>query len=301
MIRGLALCAGGAGLELGLRLALGRQYRTVCYVERESFAASILVARMEDQTLDQAPVWDDLTTFDGRPWRGAVDLVSAGFPCQPVSVAGKRRGTADERWLWPHVARIIREVEPRIVFLENVPGLRKHLGDVLGALAYLGYAAEWDVFSAADAGASHLRKRIFILAHREHAGSWPLLADPRRGSNDAHQSWRLQRESRNGASGPSASSAVVGVAHNSGLEGRSQSIGESPDERPAGATGSAFAYPPDALHLWSDVPAHAQPAICRVADGLAFRVDRLRLLGNGVVPAVAAGAFHTLAQRMVEP
>jgi len=117
---GLSLCAGAAGLDLGLALA-EPGYRAVGYVERDAYAAAVLVARMEDQTLDRAPVWDDLATFDGRPWRGLVDILSAGYPCQPFSVAGRRRGTVDPRHLWPHVARVIAEYGPVWVFLENVP------------------------------------------------------------------------------------------------------------------------------------------------------------------------------------
>ena len=116
---GLSLCSGAGGIDLGLTIALPG-YRTVGHVERETYAAATLVARMEDASLDRAPVWDDVATFDGRPWRGAVDIVTAGYPCQPFSVAGKRRGADDPRHLWPHVARIIAEVEPPFVFLENV-------------------------------------------------------------------------------------------------------------------------------------------------------------------------------------
>ena len=138
------------------------------YVEREAYAAAVLVARMDDETLDRAPIWDDLKTFDGRPWRGRVDLVAGGFPCQPFSVAGKRRGTEDARWLWPDIARIVEEVEPSVVFLENVPGLiRSGLHHVLKDLARLGFDAEWDRFRASDVGAPHRRERVFILAHRE--------------------------------------------------------------------------------------------------------------------------------------
>jgi len=114
---GLSLCSGAGGLDLGLAIA-EPGYRTVGYVERDAFAAAVLVARMEDAALDQAVVWDDLASFDGKPWRGAVDLLCAGYPCQPFSIAGKRRGADDPRHLWPHVARVIGECQPRFVFLD---------------------------------------------------------------------------------------------------------------------------------------------------------------------------------------
>ena len=152
-MNGMALCAGVGGLELGIKLAIP-SYRTVCYVEREVYAARVLVARMEDKTLDAAPIWDDVSTFDGRPWRGVVDIISAGFPCQPWSDAGRRQGVQDERWIWDDIARIIGEVRPLLVFLENVPGLvRGGLGVVLGSLSVLGYNAQWGVFCAAAQGA----------------------------------------------------------------------------------------------------------------------------------------------------
>lgn len=141
----LALCAGAGGLELGVQLAVPGAH-AVCYVEREAYVAAALVARMEEAALVPAPVWSDLTTFDGRPWRGAVDLVTAGFPCQPWSAAGKHGGVDDERWLWPDIERILREVRPRRVLLENVPGLIRGGGiePVAGGLARLGFDAEWD-------------------------------------------------------------------------------------------------------------------------------------------------------------
>ena len=160
----LALCGGIGGLELAVGLA-GVPSRVVAWVEREAYGAAVLAARMEQGLLGQAPIWDDLTQFDGRPWRGLVDLVTAGYPCQPDSLAGARAGEADERWLWHEVWRVIREVEPGLVFLENVPGhLSGTFGRVLGDLAAGGWSAEWDCVPAAAVGAPHIRDRVFILA-----------------------------------------------------------------------------------------------------------------------------------------
>ena len=161
----LSLFTGYGGLEMGLHRALGGT-RTVCMVEREAFAISNLVAQMEAGALAPAPIWTDVSTFDGKPWRDRVDILCGGPPCQPFSTAGKRKHTDDERWIWADVARIIAECRAPIVFLENVPGLRKRgLGVMLRDLAAMGYDAEWGCFKASDAGAPHRRTRLFLLAH----------------------------------------------------------------------------------------------------------------------------------------
>src|SRR3990170_1286264 len=108
-------------LDLGLRLALPNS-RTVCYVEIEAFACEILVSRMEDKCLDEAPMWTDLKTFDGKPWRGVVDIIIGGYPCQPFSYAGRRGGTDDPRHLWPHIRNLVEVIRPSICFFENVEG-----------------------------------------------------------------------------------------------------------------------------------------------------------------------------------
>jgi site-specific DNA-cytosine methylase len=164
-VNGLALCSGYGGLEIALEICLA-DYRTVCYVEREAYPVAITIDKMEKNILAPAPIWDDLTLFDGLPWRGKVHIVTAGFPCQPFSCAGQQKGDKDERFIWPEIARIICEVEPALVFLENVPGLLampREFGRVLGDLAEAGFDAEWGVFSAAEIGASHQRKRLFIF------------------------------------------------------------------------------------------------------------------------------------------
>jgi len=159
----LALFAGAGGGILGGKL-LG--WRTVCAVEWEPYPASVLCARQNDGLLPPFPIWDDVRTFVGHDWRGVVDVVSGGFPCQDISAAGKGAGIDGERsGMWGQMARIIREVRPRFVFVENSPMLTSRgLGRVLGDLAAMGFDARWGVLGAADVGASHQRDRIWIVA-----------------------------------------------------------------------------------------------------------------------------------------
>lgn len=165
-LRELALFAGAGGGILGGHL-LG--WRTVCAVEYDCYAAAILCQRQNDGFLPAFPVWDDVRTFAGRPWRGIVDVVSGGFPCQDISAAGTGAGLDGERsGLWVEMARIIGEVRPGFCFVENSPVLTSRgLGRVLGDLAALGYDAEWGVLGAADVGAPHQRDRIWIMAYAE--------------------------------------------------------------------------------------------------------------------------------------
>ena len=162
----LALFAGAGGGILGGHL-LG--WRTVCAVEWEPYPASVLCARQNDGFLPPFPIWDDIQTFDGRPWRGIVDVVSGGFPCQDISAAGKGAGIDGERsGMWREMARVICEVRPRFVFVENSPMLTSRgLGVVLGDLAKMGFDAKWGVLGAADVGAPHQRDRIWIAGWRD--------------------------------------------------------------------------------------------------------------------------------------
>jgi len=160
----LALFAGAGGGILGGKL-LG--WRTVCAVEWEAYPASVLLARQNDGSLSPFPVWDDVQTFDGKPWAGIVDVVSGGFPCQDISAAGKGAGIDGERsGMWREMARIICEVRPKYVFVENSPMLTSRgLGRVLGDLASMGFDARWGVLGASEVGANHKRERIWIVAN----------------------------------------------------------------------------------------------------------------------------------------
>lgn len=171
-IRTASICSGIGAMDLGIRLALPDS-RTVLYVEREAFCVDRLVQAMQAGLLDQAPVWSDASSLNGRRWRGQVDLVAAGIPCQPHSCAGNRQGLEDPRDLTAQLVRIVREMAPSVVFVENVPDyIRLGLPGLLGDLAELGLDAEWDTFTAAEVGAPHLRRRMFLLA--AHPDRWGL-------------------------------------------------------------------------------------------------------------------------------
>ena len=188
----LALFAGAGGGILGGQL-LG--WRTVCAVEWEPYPASVLVARQNDGLLPHFPIWDDVQTFDGKPWRGIVDVISGGFPCQDISCAGKGAGIEGQKsGMWKEFARIISEVRPQYVFVENSPMLTaRGLGTVLGDLASMGFNAEWGVLSAADVGANHKRDRIWLVAHSNSTRCEGLRNSSKRGAKEisvpSFQSW----------------------------------------------------------------------------------------------------------------
>ena len=162
----ISLFTGYGGFSLGLKLA-GVEVRTVAYVEIDGYCQKLIQQRIKDGHLDDAPIYSDIHAFDGKECRGLVDLVTAGFPCQPHSTAGKRLGAADDRNLWPDTLRVIREVGPRYVLLENVPGLlaNGYAGTVVGELAESGYDCRWELVPAAAVGAPHLRWRWWCLAY----------------------------------------------------------------------------------------------------------------------------------------
>lgn len=162
----LALFAGAGGGILGGYL-LG--WKTICAVEIEDYPRRVLLQRQKDGIFPHFPIWDDIRTFDGRPWSGAVDIITGGFPCQDISAAGKGAGLDGEKsGLWHEVPRVVREVDPKFIYLENSPMLTLlGLDRVLADLAALGYNARWCVLGADAAGAPHKRERIWILAYRD--------------------------------------------------------------------------------------------------------------------------------------
>jgi len=185
----VSLCAGYGGIDLGLKRAIPN-LRTIAFSEIEAFACANLVAKMEAGWLDAAPVWTDVKTFPWEEFRGKVDILSGGYPCQPFSAAGKRLGKDDPRHLWPWIADGIRVCRPAVCFFENVEGhISLGLREVIGELEEIGYRATWGLFSAAEVGAPHQRKRVFILAHKQQQGPQGRLqwwTDPQRQGVDGH-------------------------------------------------------------------------------------------------------------------
>ncbi len=218
-LRTLHLFAGAGGGILG-DILLG--HRCVCAVEIEPYCQQVLSARQEDGILPWFPIFDDVRSFDGKPWRGSVDVVSGGFPCQDISAAGKGAGIEGERsGMWKEMARIIGEVRPRYVLVENSPVLTSRgLGVVLGDLAALGYDAEWGVLGAVHAGAPHNRERIWILG-TERSGQLPYAKYERIG----------RREQQPQGTKEPASQHPIGHVANGNLCGRLHGqIAEQPAE-----------------------------------------------------------------------
>ncbi len=419
----LSLCSGVGGLDLGLRVAQPNA-RTICFVEIEAFACAILAARMAENTMDPAPIWTNLKTFDGKPWRGVVDCITAGYPCQPFSVAGKQRGSEDPRHLWPDVFRVVREIRPAFCFFENVGGhLRLGFEQVHDDLRSVGYRVKAGLFTAQEVGAPHKRERLFILAYAQSAGDereagnipaahggsdgslfrfadnagefvadgaclfsqrpcpkrdcsgqseekaggiCGMLADPDstgfqearpelqpawsggeqlpmgNAQHDGSYAATLSgsdgenagaRGTAGGQISPQQPARTDCLANTAGteniiresrkLEGASTSgtsfntaTGDGGDHvadrddpgcqeqcgaEPVRAQHEAFEcgsditlFPPGPEGNWDEIPKSLEPAICRMADGLAHRVDRIRACGNGVVPLAAAYAWRTL-------
>lgn len=216
----------GAGGGILADLLLGHIPIGAC--EIEEYPRNVLLARQRDGILPEFPIWDDICTLDGKPWRGLVDVVCGGFPCQDISAAGKGAGIEGNRsGLWGEMARIICEIQPRYAFVENSPMLTSRgLHRVLGDLAEMGYDARWCVLGACDAGAPHKRDRIWILGELADASVHGLAASEEREGADERSDERTTWAQPSGESaGLCASGELenVGNSMHAGLQGRERS------------------------------------------------------------------------------
>jgi DNA (cytosine-5)-methyltransferase 1 len=274
VINGLDLFSGYGGISLGLR----DWVRPVAYCEIERFAQAVLLSRMSNGEIERAPIWDDIRTLDGLVFEGNIDIIYGGFPCQDISVAGAGKGLGGERsGLFFEVCRLVEEIKPPFVFLENVPAIRtRGLREVVRALTDLGYDCRWTRVSAAEVGAPHLRQRWFLLAREIRNPTEKRLQV--RTSESMGQPKEITKSQR-----PSSEVAHTNIE---GLEGRdSQGLSECSSERSSGAGSSPKREPT----FWE-----VEPDVGRVADGVALRVDRIKALGNGVVPQQVNEAFRRL-------
>lgn len=269
----LALFAGIGGGILGGKL---HGWRTVCAVERDEHAASILAARQNDGHLEPFPIWDDVRTFDGKPWRGIVDVVSGGFPCQDISKAGGARDgiSGSKSGLWVHMVRIIGEVRPSHVFVENAPALIvRGLGTVLGDLAALGYDAEWGVLGARHLHGPHERDRLWIRA--------TCTTGELSNSNRFDDALR-----RNGTEG---SQVVPYGGSDTGRGGRDSGAAHRGKTRDAAKNTTKWGE----LNPWR---CESIPRVLGASNGASRRLDRQKAIGNAQVPAVAALAWEVLGK-----
>lgn len=355
----ISLCAGYGGIELGLEQIIPG-FRTVCYVEGETYAASNIVQKMEEGRIHQAPIWDDLRTFDGKPWSGKVDLISGGFPCQPFSLAGKQLGDKDPRHLWPFIVKIVSQVRPKYLFFENVPGVvRWILSDILNDLTELGYNASWCVVGAGEVGAPHRRNRWFLLAEfcdpngdgfdriskingqkiNERGGverngfennGYVDSKPKRRGFKEVQPSssrgiWEYDSSrSRFVFSDSMRLGCGEKCELGSNIKKSSQKIiggiskSEFSDSKRQGSQRGFIPKIKNDQGIWCDPSMFSEkrridrwegkfnqwwkvePSMGRLVDGTSDWVDKIRILGNGVVPQQAAYAFQILAARLAE-
>ena len=365
----LSLCTGYGGIERGLSLA-GFEHRTVAVLEIEAYAIANLLAKMETGQLVPAPVWTDLKTLPAHCFRDRVDLLLAGYPCQPFSAAGLRKGTEDPRHLWPYIKRHIETIRPVRCFFENVEGhISLGLREVIEDLESLGYQTTWGIFSASEVGALHQRKRIYILGDSKHARlsatevsrssaspsdndtqrqkssiKFEGASEPRNDEDVAHANGAGQQPSQ-GQPGASQARHNAGrggeavadtdnqripakkydsekrqkeisrfsedVPNANGQRGRSRDTqredAENARQRPSSArhdsSGMVSRGAISGLGRGFDGPASWldgswEVGIKRVTSSQNYRVDRTRLLGNGVVPDTAAKAWIVLNDQL---
>ena len=275
-MNGLDLFSGIGGIAYGLQ----RYVRPVAYCEIDNYCQKVLISRMFAGDLPKAPIWDDVKTLPFGDFKGRVDIITGGFPCQDISLAGRRKGLEGERsGLFFEIMRAVDAIRPKLLFLENVPGITsKGLGEVAGEITFRGYDSRWCSLSAEEVGAPHKRNRWWLLARRTDADSEPKRPSERmeqerigkcsfsgdfRGSvSDTHGTWELQQK---------------GIEFEFGR--RSSDVCEERSR-----SGPLY------RGWWK-----SEPDVGRVANGIPSRMDRLKGLGNAVVPLQALMAFEFLA------
>lgn len=258
MLIGLSLFTGIGGLDV----ALSEYVRPIAYCEIDPYCQGILLSRMADRSLQWAPIWDDIRTF---PIQGKhPDVLYGGFPCQDISIAGNGKGLAGQRsGLFFEIMRLAKESKPKFIFLENVPAITTRGGlRVVREIAEMGYGCRWCTLAASEIGARHKRERWFLLAH----------------SNEK----RLQRYRVRTFSNEKKFNVTFNSSTNVS-DTRCESKRSKEESKWASKNTSRYD------RFWE-----VEPSICRVVDGISNRLDRIKCLGNSVVPQQAKEAFKIL-------
>ena len=293
----IAFCAGYGGIERGLDLA-GLEHRVIAYVEIEAYAIANLVSKMETGQLPPAPIYTDIKTFPSEVFRDRVDIITGGYPCQPFSAAGKRKGGDDPRHLWPYIRKHVETIRPVQCFFENVEGhISLGLNSVISDLEEDGYSTTWGIFSACEVGAPHQRKRVYIMANRNgvRCNWWKLPDTASQRSVEIEAQQRSQQPLVRGEAEGCGGDSGENVANpcGKGLQGSSSARNTSGKEQESNDK-LATRCSSTQVGAWP-----TEPRVGRVVDGCANRVDRIRLLGNAVVPQTAAKAYSVLSERML--
>lgn len=309
----ISLCSGYDGIGIGLKRAIPN-LRTIAHCEIEAYAVANLIAKMEAGQMDEAPVFTDLKTFPYRELNGRVTVLSAGFPCQPFSSAGKRQATEDPRHLYPWIANGITAMRPRYVFLENVEGIiSAKTGDgesvlkyVLGDLEERGYSCAWGIFSASEVGAPHQRKRVFILAELSNTNIERLEGEASeriQGREGRGEQYKVCEPTRSSGETRTKYPARPGEEQYDWEEPRV--LADSKHKRSVQSKHSTrywkeLSEDRESTRRSTETQSNdeAQCELGGTANGTSYRVDRLRLLGNGVVPDTCELAFNTLIQQL---
>ena len=322
-MRELSLFTGAGGGLLGTKL-LGWEH--IGYVEWNEYCQQVIAARIRDGYLPAAPIFTDVREFvqsgAAEQYRGFADVVSAGFPCQPFSVAGKQAGADDERNMWPATADVIRIVQPQSVLLENVPGLISagYLGTVIGDLAEMGYVGRWGVIGARDCDAPHKRDRLWIVAHSMRNGCESNNGRESVSNRDrlgpSSQCGRNKQQQGIAGAGDVAytkSKLCDGGSNNAGIRmeprqvpksgngGRQKDVADADRAQRAGVRESfgvrqEHADACSAGRWWAADPADdPESGVGRMAPRMADGVDRLKAIGNGQSSAVVRRAWECLA------
>lgn len=273
-------------------MALSKWVQTIAYCEQDKFCQAVLLSRMSTGDLDTAPIWDDVTTLTGDMLPD-IDIIFGGFPCQDISVAGRGKGLGGERsGLFFEITRLVGELRPSFVFLENVPAITgRGLDRVLGEISSLGYDCRWGMLSAAEVGALHKRERWFLLGYSKHNGT-PTTEALREKPNEREYRPTTEKTTgeSEGASGIrelSNSDSAGSAPREYGDKERSETLQERDDSQHR--TDRQY-WPFGTVERWQEVVS----TMGKCSDGVSDYVARIKCLGNSVVPCCVREAFKML-------